>query len=46
MTGQVEHPVDLRDGHAFRAISDLYDLVASCHLALLQHAQVKARFPV
>src|SRR5579864_6724799 len=46
MTGQVEQRVDLYDGHAFRAIGDLHNLVASFHLALLQHAQIKARFPV
>ena len=46
MTAQVEHCVDLRDGHAFRALGDLHDLVARFHLAFLQHAQVKARFLV
>src|SRR5690242_17568368 len=46
MLTQVEHRVDLCDGHVFRASGDLHDLVACFHLAFLQHSQVKARFLV
>jgi hypothetical protein len=44
MMAQVEHRVDLGDGHTLWAIGDLHDLVSGFHLSFLQHAQVKARF--
>lgn len=38
----VEQGVDLRDGHAFRPVGDLDDLLARFHLALVDHPQIEA----
>ena len=43
MPGEVEQPVDLRDGHPLRARRELDDVVARLDVALLEHPEVEAR---
>lgn len=40
--GQVEHPVDLLDGHRLGSGGDLDDLLPGFDLAFLEHAQIEA----
>jgi hypothetical protein len=44
--GQIEKPIDLRDGHGLGPPLDALDLVAVSDLALAQHAQVETRATV